>query len=118
MQLERDGMKTYSLRATGNAGVKDLFLSGEYAKQDKPHTATEDAWYLEAGWTFSDGTLDAVCQLSLQPFLGRLRHAVLRRSAAASAPGSRVKWRATMPGRSTPTRASSNSSSPSRPWKT
>ena len=47
-------MKTYSLRATGNAGVKDLFLSGEYAKQDKPHTATEDAWYLEAGWTFSD----------------------------------------------------------------
>ena len=54
MQLERDGMKTYSLRATGNAGVKDLFLSGEYAKQDKPHTSTEDAWYLEAGWTFSD----------------------------------------------------------------
>ncbi|MBT2298088.1 alginate export family protein [Pseudomonas fluorescens] len=53
-QLERDGMKTYSLRATGNAGVKNLFLSGEYAKQDKPHTATEDAWYLEAGWTFAD----------------------------------------------------------------
>jgi hypothetical protein len=53
-QAERDGMKTYSLRATGNAGVKDLFLSGEYAKQDKPHTATEDAWYLEAGWTFAD----------------------------------------------------------------
>jgi len=47
-------MKTYSLRAAGNAGVKDLFLSGEYAKQDKPHTSTEDAWYLEAGWTFSD----------------------------------------------------------------
>ena len=47
-------MKTYSLRATGNAGVNDLFLSGEYAKQDKPHTSTEDAWYLEAGWTFAD----------------------------------------------------------------
>ena len=53
-QLERDGMKTYSLRAAGNAGVENLFLSGEYAKQDKPHTATEDAWYLEAGWTFAD----------------------------------------------------------------
>jgi hypothetical protein len=53
-QLERDGMKTYSLRAAGNAGVENLSLSGEYAKQDKPNTATEDAWYLEAGWTFSD----------------------------------------------------------------
>ncbi|MGH8407430.1 MAG: hypothetical protein ACRESL_18290 [Pseudomonas sp.] len=55
-QLERDGMKTYSLRATGNAGVTNLFLSGEYAWQDKPHTGNEDAWYLEAGWTFSDVT--------------------------------------------------------------
>ncbi|MBC3488512.1 hypothetical protein HU750_22920 [Pseudomonas sp. SWRI50] len=54
LQLERDGMKTYSLRGQGNAGVENLFLSGEYAKQDKPHTATEDAWYLEAGWTFAD----------------------------------------------------------------
>lgn len=53
LQLERDGMHTYSLRATGNAGVKDLFLSGEYAEQNKPHASNEDAWYLEAGWTFS-----------------------------------------------------------------
>lgn len=53
LQLERDGMQTYSLRATGNAGVKDLFLSGEYAEQNKPHASNEDAWYLEAGWTFS-----------------------------------------------------------------
>ncbi|MGF6395387.1 hypothetical protein [Pseudomonas plecoglossicida] len=53
-QLERDGMKTYSLRGQGNAGVENLFLSGEYATQDKPHTSTEDAWYLEAGWTFAD----------------------------------------------------------------
>ncbi|MFI8481448.1 hypothetical protein ACIGCM_12855 [Pseudomonas sp. NPDC078700] len=53
-QLERDGMHTYSLRAQGNAGVENLFLSGEYAKQDKPHTSTEDAWYMEAGWTFAD----------------------------------------------------------------
>lgn len=53
-QLERDGMKTYSLRGQGNAGVENLFLSGEYAKQDKPHAGNEDAWYLEAGWTFAD----------------------------------------------------------------
>lgn len=53
-QLERDGMKTYSVRAQGNAGVDNLFLSGEYAKQNKPHSADENAWYLEAGWTFAD----------------------------------------------------------------
>lgn len=53
-QLERDGMKTYSVRATGNAGVKNLFLSSEYARQDKPNADNEDAWYLEAGWTFAD----------------------------------------------------------------
>ncbi|MBM7062948.1 hypothetical protein JQX08_19705 [Pseudomonas sp. UL073] len=59
-QLERDGMKTYSVRAAGNAGVENLFLSGEYATQDKQDTefnedaGNEDAWYLEAGWTFSD----------------------------------------------------------------
>jgi len=34
--------------------VTNLFLSGEYAKQNRPHTASENAWYLEAGWTFSD----------------------------------------------------------------
>lgn len=54
LQLERDGMKTYSLRATGNAGVKNLLLSGEYARQNKRNAANEDAWYLEAGWTFAD----------------------------------------------------------------
>lgn len=53
-QLNRDGMKTYSLRAQGNAGVKDLFLSGEYAWQDKRQVDNEDAWYLEAGWIFAD----------------------------------------------------------------
>lgn len=53
-QLERDGMKTYSLRAQGNAGVENLFLSGEYAWQDKDNASDEKAWYLEAGWTFSD----------------------------------------------------------------
>ena len=54
LQRERDGMKTYSVRAAGNAGIKDLFLSGEYARQEKPDAANANAWYLEAGWTFSD----------------------------------------------------------------
>ncbi|WP_236234363.1 alginate export family protein [Pseudomonas tohonis] len=54
IQLDRDGMKTYSLRAQGNAGVENLFLSGEYAWQDKKTADNEDAWYLEAGWTFAD----------------------------------------------------------------
>ncbi|MFV3308030.1 hypothetical protein ACNFBT_22420 [Pseudomonas sp. NY15181] len=54
LQLDRRDMKTYSLRATGNAGVENLFLSGEYAEQDKRHVDNEDAWYLEAGWTFKD----------------------------------------------------------------
>lgn len=52
-QLARDGMKTYSLRAQGNAGIQDLFLSAEYARQDKRKVDNENAWYLEAGWTFS-----------------------------------------------------------------
>ncbi len=55
-QFDRKDMKTYSLRGTGNAGVENLFLSGEYAWQDKRHTDNENAWYLEAGWTFSDVT--------------------------------------------------------------
>ena len=53
-QAERDGMKTYSVRGQGNAGVENLFLSGEYAWQDKKNVDDENAWYLEAGWTFSD----------------------------------------------------------------
>ncbi|MGP0171375.1 hypothetical protein ACSVIJ_05765 [Pseudomonas sp. NCHU5208] len=55
-QLGRDGMKTYSVRGQGNAGVENLFLSGEYAWQDRKSGGKEDAWYLEAGWTFSDVT--------------------------------------------------------------
>ncbi|MGX9221952.1 hypothetical protein ACWV27_26695 (plasmid) [Massilia varians] len=48
----RKGVKTGSLRAQGNVGVEGLFLSGEYAHQDKP-TGNARAWYGEAGWTFS-----------------------------------------------------------------
>ena len=50
---ERKGMKLYSVRAQGNAGVSDLFLAGEHAWERKPGGADENAWYLEAGWTFS-----------------------------------------------------------------
>lgn len=50
---DRKGMKIYSLRAKGDAGVPGLFLAGEYAKEHK-RTADENAWYLEAGWTFTE----------------------------------------------------------------
>ncbi|WP_024950917.1 hypothetical protein [Cobetia crustatorum] len=50
----RDNSKTYSLRAQGNAGVENLFLSGEYAWQKNDSDDKESAWYLEAGWTFSE----------------------------------------------------------------
>lgn len=50
---ERDGMKLYSVRGQGNAGVEQLFLSAEYAHQ-RLSSGTENAWYLEAGWTFTE----------------------------------------------------------------
>lgn len=49
----RDGMKVYSLRGQGNAGVEGLFLSGEYARE-KQLAGDESAWYVEAGWSFKD----------------------------------------------------------------
>ena len=50
---QRDGQETWSLRYQGSAGVENLFLSGEYAWQDQDQ-GNEDAWYVEAGWTFAD----------------------------------------------------------------
>lgn len=50
---ERDGMKVYSARFQGNAGIEQLFLSGEYAHQ-RVDSGTENAWYLETGWTFTE----------------------------------------------------------------
>lgn len=50
---ERKDMKIYSVRAKGDAGVPGLFLAGEYAKERKT-TSDENAWYLEAGWSFND----------------------------------------------------------------
>jgi len=56
---ERNGMKQYSVRAQGNAGVPNLFLSGEYAREEK-NSGDANAWYMEAGWTFSDLPLKPV----------------------------------------------------------
>jgi hypothetical protein len=52
----RDGQQTLSLRYQGNAGVENLFLSGEIVTQDQGDNsqADGDAWYVEAGWTFAD----------------------------------------------------------------
>ncbi|MBP0048283.1 hypothetical protein H9C73_06010 [Marinobacterium sp. AK62] len=51
----RDGQETLSLRFQGNAGVENLFLSGEFVTQDQgDNSADADAWYVEAGWTFAD----------------------------------------------------------------
>ncbi len=51
----RDGQETLSVRYQGNAGVDNLFLSGEYVTQTPGNASSDsDAWYLEAGWTFAD----------------------------------------------------------------
>lgn len=60
-QLQRKGMKTYSLRGNHNFGIENLNLSAEYAKQVKKKAMNADdkakrahAWYTQASWTFSD----------------------------------------------------------------
>jgi hypothetical protein len=52
----RDGQETWSLRWQGNAGVENLFLSGELVDQRQGDDTLDDAnaWYLEAGWSFAD----------------------------------------------------------------
>ncbi|MGP9498253.1 hypothetical protein [Halomonas sp. AOP43-D1-4] len=49
---DRDGTRVYTFYGNGNAGVENLFLSGQYAFQKKGNDDSENAWYLEAGWTF------------------------------------------------------------------
>ncbi|WP_425640772.1 hypothetical protein ACPUEK_10990 [Marinomonas gallaica] len=52
---KRDGQKTMSVRYQGNAGVEQLFLSSEFVKQTQGDNSEDaNAWYAEAGWTFSD----------------------------------------------------------------
>lgn len=51
----RDGQETVSLRYQGNAGVENLFLSGEFVTQDQgDNSNSANAWYVEAGWSFTD----------------------------------------------------------------
>ncbi|GAB2786970.1 hypothetical protein GCM10027040_11310 [Halomonas shantousis] len=50
----REDTRVYSLRAQGNAGVEKLFLAGQYAWQENGSDNHENAWYLEAGWTFAE----------------------------------------------------------------
>lgn len=51
--LNRDHMKIYDARFQGDAGTSDLFLSAEYAYEDKDDQGNQNGWYAEAGWTFS-----------------------------------------------------------------
>jgi|GEM_PF-77285 len=62
-QMQRKGMNVYSLRGTGNAGIDNLFLSFELARQYRDqivggtYTGFEDnatAGYAQIGWTFFD----------------------------------------------------------------
>ncbi|GGO83965.1 hypothetical protein GCM10011348_29110 [Marinobacterium nitratireducens] len=51
----RNGQETLSFRYQGNAGIENLFLSGELVNQHQGDNSRPDAdaWYLEAGWTFA-----------------------------------------------------------------
>ncbi|MHB0774927.1 alginate export family protein [Halomonas sp. WWR20] len=51
---DREDSRVYSLRAQGNAGIENLFLAGQYAWQETGSDDHENAWYLEAGWTFAE----------------------------------------------------------------
>lgn len=50
---QRKGVRTYSVRTQGDMGVKNLFVSAEFAHQRR-HSGNERAWYGEVGWTFDD----------------------------------------------------------------
>lgn len=52
-QKQREGMNIYSLRGSGDAGVANAHFGFEYAWQDKD-SGPEQAWYLEAGYTFAE----------------------------------------------------------------
>ncbi len=68
-QDNRDGMEVVSVRGQGHpfaeAGVPEVFLSGEYVRQTNDDTAVHQnaqAWYLEAGYEFPD--------LAWSPYVG------------------------------------------------
>ena len=53
-QLERKGMKVYSLRGNSGFGVENLDISAEYAWQKKRSGDKEKAWFTQASWQFAD----------------------------------------------------------------
>lgn len=53
-QLERKGMKVYSLRGNTSLGIEGLDLAGEYAWQKKRHGDKENAWFAQASWQFNE----------------------------------------------------------------
>lgn len=50
---ERKGMKVYSVRADGNAGIPNADFAAEYAYQDKK-LRNDHAWYAEAAYSFPE----------------------------------------------------------------
>lgn len=70
---QREGMDVISLRGEGNLGVENLQLLFEYVDQSGGNTEVENdayAWYLEAGWTFSDITWSPGINLRYAQFSG------------------------------------------------
>jgi hypothetical protein len=51
--MERKGMKTYSIRGQGNAGVENTDFAFELARQEK-RSGSQKAMFLEAAYTFAD----------------------------------------------------------------
>lgn len=52
-QLQRKGMKAYSLRGNSGFGIENLDLAAEYVWQRKKHATNGKAWYAQASWNFS-----------------------------------------------------------------
>lgn len=52
-RFERKGMKVYSVRAEGSAGIENADFAVEYAYQDKK-SRNDNAWYAEAAYTFPE----------------------------------------------------------------
>jgi len=51
---DRKKMDLYSFRGEGNAGIKDASFAFEYATENRKNASDETAWYVKAGYTFSE----------------------------------------------------------------
>ncbi|SNY97797.1 hypothetical protein [Halomonas sp. hl-4] len=54
---QRDGMNVYSVRGESDAGIENANFALEHAWQSKD-SGTENAWYVEAGYTFKEAPWD------------------------------------------------------------